>query len=330
MAFAGEIKLFAYPRDATGWIVCDGSAYTTAAHPNLFARIGYTFGGAGAIFKVPDLRGRIPRGTSPIVSLNTAQGVESVALTTSAIPAHDTMTLPYTGVGVDSDPTDKYPITGRNDYTALTGHSDYLSPLAVSAVGQGQAHENMPPFLALSYRIFEGPDDPTATQLLGELRVTTFGFAMKNFASCRGQLLSIAANAALFSLLGTTFGGNGVTNFALPSLAGRVPVGAGTGPLLTPRAIGDQGGVERVALTTAELPAHAPRIPGSETLADNNERGVDLGSYAIARADIYAPDTVPLVDGGDIVNAAGGSAHENMPPFVVCDYQVALNGIYPT
>src|SRR5881398_1976539 len=98
-----------------------------------------------------------------------------------------------------------------------------------------------------------------AEPFLSEIRIMSFGFAPIGWATCDGQLLPINQNQALFSLLGTFYGGNGVTNFALPDLRGRVPIGPGQGAGLTPRTIGQVGGAESVALIEAQLPAHTHR-----------------------------------------------------------------------
>src|SRR5271170_2037339 len=105
---------------------------------------------------------------------------------------------------------------------------------------------------------------------IGEIRYVGFNFAPPGWALCEGQTLSIAQNTALFSLLGTTFGGNGQTTFNLPDMRGRVPVGMGNGVGLTPRNLGETGGVEAVTLTTAQMPRHRHGLRAASSSADSS------------------------------------------------------------
>lgn len=161
-------------------------------------------------------------------------------------------------------------------------------------------------------------------------------FAPRGWLFCQGQLLPINQNQALFSLLGTTYGGDGVTTFALPDLRSRVPVGAGQGPGLTNRALGEKGGTETVALSAEQLPAHTHQLLASTAPADLN----DPTNAALAQTvdpsytpgpPVYAKDapTVPMMAGS--VGAAGGSqSHPNMPPYLGLNYIICLEGIYPS
>ena len=160
---------------------------------------------------------------------------------------------------------------------------------------------------------------------LGQILPAAFAFAPKGFAQCNGQLLPIAQNQALFSLLGTQYGGNGTTNFALPDLRGRTPIGfSNTYP------IGAVGGTETVTLTTQQLPTHTHELTG--TAASNNTRNPNNALLGTSTANLYAPTNGPqvtLVDGS--VTAAGGTQpHENMQPYSVINFCISLAGIFPS
>ena len=166
-----------------------------------------------------------------------------------------------------------------------------------------------------------------ATPFIGELKLAGFNFAPRGWAFCNGQLLPIAQNTALFALLGTNYGGNGQTTFALPDLRGRTPVHIGSNVNL-----GEQGGVESVTLTVAQLPAHGHTLAGSSDLANASAPGGALPA-AKPRGGInrYAPagsDTVMAP--GSVAAAGGGQPHNNMQPYLVLSWLIALEGVFPS
>lgn len=157
-----------------------------------------------------------------------------------------------------------------------------------------------------------------AEPLLGEIMLVPFNFAPRGWAFCEGQLLSISSNTALFSLLGTTYGGDGRSTFGLPDLRGRYAMSSGTGPGLSARSLGQKSGVEQVVLTTTQLPSHTHTSPFSDgpgTLAGAHDRVV--------------PDSQSNQDTSTGATG-GGQAHDNMPPFLVLNYCIALVGIFPS
>ena len=162
--------------------------------------------------------------------------------------------------------------------------------------------------------------------IIGQIMLVGFNFVPGGWASCNGQLLSIAQNQALFSLLGTQYGGNGHTTFALPDLRGRVPVHQGQGPGLSNYFQGQAGGTETVTLTTNNLPPHAhPLIGATEQSTDRPS-----GNVAPAVGGAYGR---PSVNAGmtSMTGAAGnGQPVENRPPFLVMNYVIALEGIFPS
>jgi microcystin-dependent protein len=163
-----------------------------------------------------------------------------------------------------------------------------------------------------------------AEPFLSEIRIMSFGFAPKGWALCDGQLLPISQNQALFSLLGTTFGGDGRVNFALPDLRGRVPIQVGSGHTL-----GERGGEQAHTLSLAEIPTHVHGAMASSSPGDDpNPGGRVLASPLNAS---YAPSgpLTPL-DAATISATGGSQSHLNMQPFLVLNFCIALQGIFPS
>ncbi|MCU1356488.1 MAG: Tail Collar domain protein [Acidimicrobiales bacterium] len=159
--------------------------------------------------------------------------------------------------------------------------------------------------------------------MIGEIRMVGFTFAPRGWAMCNGQLLPISQNTALFSLLGTTYGGNGQTTFGLPDFRGRMPVHRGQGPGLANRDQGEAAGVEAVTLTTAEIPAH--QHAGAASTGDPTSNRAT--GTAPARGGAYGqPDGAGAA--GSLVG--GSQPHPNLPPYLVVNFIIALEGIFPS
>ena len=164
-----------------------------------------------------------------------------------------------------------------------------------------------------------------AEPFLSEIRLFSFGFAPRGWALCHGQLLPINQNQALFSLLGTTYGGDGRVNFALPNLQGRVPIHLGNGHTL-----GERAGEQAHALSTSELPAHTHTAQGSGTAGTQNVPANNL-MLSQRAAEVYrAPSALAPMVAGTVTNAGGSQAHENMQPFLTLNFCIALQGIFPS
>lgn len=162
-----------------------------------------------------------------------------------------------------------------------------------------------------------------AQPFLGEIRVVSFNFAPKGWALCNGQLLPINQNQALFSILGTTFGGNGQTTFALPDFRGRVPVHFGQGISL-----GEAAGAATHTLTTSELPMHNHAVAGSS--AAPSARSAASSLWASNAASPYAATPTTVMHPASIAATGGNQAHDNMPPYLVLHFVIALQGIFPS
>jgi microcystin-dependent protein len=166
---------------------------------------------------------------------------------------------------------------------------------------------------------------------LGEIALVAFNFAPKGWALCNGQILPISGNQALFSLLGTTFGGDGTINFALPDLRGRVPIHYGQGSGLSSYNMGERGGVESLALTAAQMPAHAHALNASSLNGTSDTPGPGVvpakNASGVPEYSSGAPNTSLAATA--IGAAGGGQAHENRQPFLVMNYVISLGGLFP-
>ena len=284
-ATLGEISLFGGNYAPRGWALCDGQTLPINQYQSLFSILGTTYGGDGrTTFALPDLRGRtvVHPGQGPGLSnytLGQRGGTETVTLAESEIPSHQ-HTLPP-------------------------------SANLTYATGGGQTHENRQPYLATNRiialvgtfpsRSSEGEAASTtlgvAMPVIGEVTTFAGNYAPRDWAFCDGQLLSISSYTALFAIIGTTYGGDGRTTFALPDLRSRATMHAGQGPGLTRYQLGERSGVERAPLSIAQMPSHQHTLPPSSDLTGLT---------------------------------GGGGEHENVQPSLALNYIVALTGVYPS
>ncbi len=163
---------------------------------------------------------------------------------------------------------------------------------------------------------------------LSEIRIMSFNFPPKGWALCNGQLLPINQNQALFSLLGTTYGGDGRVNFALPNLRGQTPIHVGNGHTL-----GERGGSTSVTLTNQQMPQHTHSLMASATDGNAPVPRVATTGNVLARTvnQVYAPPNtlVPLAS-GTVTSVGGSQPHTNMQPYLVLNFCIALQGIFPS
>ena len=174
-----------------------------------------------------------------------------------------------------------------------------------------------------------------AEPFIAEVRIWALNFAPRGWAFCNGSLLPIAQNTALFSLIGTTFGGDGRTTTALPNLQGRAPMHPGNGPGLTSRRLGERGGVEQVTLTEAQMAQHNHVLSGDEGSTEEEGQGNPAGQRTgetDASDRIYAPNGSALVNmaGGALPSAGGSQAHNNLQPYLTLNFCIALVGTFPS
>jgi microcystin-dependent protein len=170
-----------------------------------------------------------------------------------------------------------------------------------------------------------------ADPFVAEIRIFPFNFAPKGWAFCNGQLLPLSQNTALFSLLGTTYGGNGKSNFALPDMQGNAPMHPGQGPGLSLHDLGEMSGSQFVTLLESEMPSHSHAQMGNSTTATKSlptgnslARGASITPY-------LAPAGAPVVTMAfQAITPAGGSLpHNNMQPYLTLNFNIALQGVFP-
>ena len=169
---------------------------------------------------------------------------------------------------------------------------------------------------------------------LGEISVFAGNFAPRGWAFCNGQLLPIAQNSALFSILGTTYGGDGRTTFALPDLRGRAPMHPGNGPGLTSRRLGQRGGADSVTLNQTHMPNHQHSIAVSDATGDTDTPSA--GAHLANASQVAGRDVGGFTGTANTSMAAlsdyagGGRAHNNLQPLLAVHYIIALQGIFPS
>jgi len=172
---------------------------------------------------------------------------------------------------------------------------------------------------------------------VGEIRLFGGNFAPRNWALCNGQTINISQNQALFALIGTAFGGNGVSTFQLPNLQGRLPVGQGVGPSLSPRIVGQFAGEENVTLTQSTMPAHSHPLNASTVTANTAAVGPGVLPGAVPSPEHFytivdgtSPAPTPhTLDAGSVAQYGGSTPHNNLMPTLCVSYIISLFGVFP-
>jgi microcystin-dependent protein len=174
---------------------------------------------------------------------------------------------------------------------------------------------------------------------IAEIRLMALNFAPRGWAFCDGQLLPISQNTALFSLIGTTYGGDGRTTTALPNLQGRAPMHPGRGPGLTSRRLGQRIGSETASLSEAQIPSHNHTYRAVQATGTENEPNANLmvgegipGSKKVNPVEFYKQDATSMVSmaSDSLSVSGGGQAHENQQPYLTLNYCIALMGLFPS
>ncbi len=171
-----------------------------------------------------------------------------------------------------------------------------------------------------------------ADQFVAEIRIFPFNFPPKGWAWCDGQLMPIPQNTALFSLLGTAYGGDGKSTFALPNLQGRAPMHPGQGPGLSPHDLGETGGTESVTLLESELPAHTHALNGQGSNSNANDPANAVLARPFGGGNLYKTlEGAPLTTmaGQSLAPAGSGQPHNNLQPYLAVYFCIALQGVFP-
>jgi microcystin-dependent protein len=169
-----------------------------------------------------------------------------------------------------------------------------------------------------------------ADPFVAEIRIFAFNFAPKGWAFCDGQLLPISQNTALFSLLGTTYGGDGKSNFALPDMQGNAPMHPGQGPSLSLHDLGETGGSETVTLLQSEIPAHSHNVMANTAPADTNAPGPTFVLAQSTGTNAYSSQASnAILSFNTLVPAGGDQPHNNMQPYLTLNFCIAMQGVFP-
>ena len=336
--YVGEIRQFPGNFAPVGWYLCQGQTLPISENEVLFQLIGTTYGGDGQeTFNLPDLSGRVPihQGTlnGNTYVLGQSAGNETVTLTAQQIPAHSHAPTAALAGGADTPANNTWAESGNAKPYSSDLPTVTMKTGIIGSSGGNQPHNNTVPTVAINYIIawagvFPSPSSGSGGDVpfLSQITIFSFNFAPNHWAMCNGQLLPINQNQALFSLLGTTYGGNGTTTFALPNLQGRVPMHVGSTTIL-----GQVGGEAVHTLITAELPAHNHTVKASTGAPDalspqNNSWASHTGSseYGTYGGSLTAMSALATT------NTGGGQPHNNMAPYLVLTYAITLVGVFPS
>lgn len=166
---------------------------------------------------------------------------------------------------------------------------------------------------------------------IAEIKIFAGNFAPRGWAFCDGQLLQISQNTALFSLVGTTYGGDGRTTFGLPDIQGRLVMGPGSGPGLTPRLLGERAGAETATLGASQLPSHTHPAVGAHPVPADDDDPQGKALAATPGANVYgAPASLVDMASDSLTTTGGTDAHSNMQPYLALHYIIALVGLFPS
>jgi microcystin-dependent protein len=360
LPYVGQIAIFAFSFAPRDWAFCQGQLMAISQHSTLFSILGTTYGGNGvSTFALPQLQGiPVGAGQAPLgsdYSLGDSGGEAAVALTPQQLPAHGhafnaVLDKATSATPAGNQPAWSWAAQAQND-TALDFYSEPPDPTtalasnAIGTSGSGRPHNNLQPYLTLNFSIAlqgvrpqpDGPPPPARTPFAGEISICAFGNPPAGWALCEGQLLQIARNQMLFSLLGTTYGGDGRTTFALPDLRGRVPLNLGEN-----FTIGQRGGEEAHRLSEAEMPAHSHALMANATSqhlgpqpAPVTVLGMSLGKSLPFNtpfsANLYSTAAANAqLAGASLGGAGGGEPHPNMMPSLALSFCISLTGEYPS
>lgn len=346
-----------------GWFACIGTTLPIQQYSTLFALLGTTYGGDGrTTFMLPNIQGYavMGSGAGPGLTPRTigeVVGNKEHMLLIPEMPSHRhriTAKASTGSVAETINPAGSYPAQLGNESTyAATPKVESVQQVDKLNVGSNFPHNNMQPSLVMNYCLcYTGdfpssgdPDDYSGVDcFVGEIKLFAGVRIPAGWAVCDGRTVSISQHETLFTLLGTTYGGNGQTDFALPDMRGRIPVSHGAAPSGRTYVLGQKSGTEEVRLLLNEIPAHTHFSP---TLLDDKVQQFSNAS-ATAKANSTVGAHAAIVPGkklygktksgsftGDLLTAettveGGNQPHNNMQPTICLHYIIAMNGIYPS
>lgn len=340
--FMGEIRLCSFNFAPKGWALCNGQLLPINQNQALFSLLGTTYGGDGrTTFALPDLRGRAPNHMGNGFVLGERAGQEFHTLSQSELPAHTHApnANPYEP-SAPSPANDLWAAQTADGYTPGSAAQPVtMSPTSITATGGNQPHENRPPYGVVNYMIAlqgifpsQSGSNSGVDPFVAEIRIFAGNFAPMGWAFCDGQIMPLSQNTALFALLGTTYGGDGKSTFALPDLQGRIPIAPSDGGNgLSLRDLGQEGGSETVTLLQSEMPAHTHTVQAADSGTGlGNPSSAVFAAGARGRPPAYGPSSATVPMSPMAISVSGGSQpHNNMPPYLTLNFVIALQGIFP-
>jgi microcystin-dependent protein len=336
-AYLGEIRLMSFGFAPKGWALCNGDMRTISQNTALFALLGTTYGGNATSFALPDLRDRVPIHVSDKYPLGAVGGEAQHTLSFAELPSHTHK------VRATDDASDQIAPAGNvlaaekanaNVYGAWDSSSAVsLHAATIGNTGGTNPHPNMQPSMALNFCIaVQGMSSSEVAGSLepyiGEIRLFTgYRSAPAGWMFCDGQQLPITGNDALYSLITTTYGGDGVATFALPDLRSRVPVGIGP----THSQVGLKTGDETVTLDISQMPTHTHRFQALTTSGSLPGPLGNLPGSTAGTLQLYAEDTpTGALAAGSITSIGGSQPHTNLQPYLAVKFIIATTGLFPT
>ncbi|SDG64050.1 Microcystin-dependent protein [Dyadobacter soli] len=337
LSFPAEIRMFGFPIEIQGYVPCDGRSYPVNSEDQLFRLIGATFGKEDGRYKLPDLRDRVLIGNGAAYPDFSPGGEESHKLTLDEMPRHRHKAVVSSGGSDSPTPEDHF---WPADAGYVTQNNSFMSDQALEATGKEVAHDNMSPYLAINYTIctdgmFTDGSFPPIEEYLGTVRAFAAKVIPQYWLPCDGRELPIASNTALYSLLGTKYGGNGTTTFALPDLRGRAVIQYWPFDKfeLTTYKIGEKAGTDKVTLKLDQMPSHthAPlaskkattQRPEGQVWANEDSRP-PINRFAATSGTAHAMHPSALGEAG------ADQPHNNMMPYLGIEFMICCNGIFPS
>lgn len=331
----GEISTYSFDFPPKTYKACNGQLLKIAQNQALFSIIGAKFGGDGVTnFALPDLRGRVPLGGGGGIGLGQSGGEEKHTLSVAEMPAHGHSIYGSTAAADQGSPA-------NNLWADKTGQTPYsnqpntkMSERAIGLSGGNQPHENMSPFLALNFGICTYGNYQYREGTLGEIIMYAGDKVNEDcWRFCNGQLLDINTYTALFSILGTCYGGDGKTTFALPNLQGFAPLQCGQGKGLSNRQLGQSGGSRTVQVLRNQMPNHkhqAIATAAASTTSDPTDAVWATGGQVRGGVPFYASGGSEMSFHEDAAGSSGNEQpHNNMPPYLGVNFLICIKGIFP-
>nr|WP_295923220.1 tail fiber protein [uncultured Dyadobacter sp.] len=332
--YISEIRTFAFSWVPKGWLLCDGKALSIKTYPTLYQLIGDTFGGDGEYFNLPDLRDKVVIGTGPGYPAFAEGGEKTHQLTIQEMPRHRHQAVASSNGADKSTPKDNF---WPSDGGYVLESDNQMSDQATEPTGNGEAHDNMSPYLAINYAIcFVGLYPGNIYEVTDDFTGTIRAFPKKLDAGwwlpCDGTVLPISSYPALWKVIGNIYGGDGVDTFALPDLRGRSTVSCGEPKGLWPYKLAEKGGTASVHLAIGQMPRHS-HAPLAHTEAANLVPAGQVWANEDARNPVN--DFSGTKGEGELMNPAaigesgGDEPHNNMMPYLTLEYMISAGGDWP-